>query len=140
ARGRNEDNARVARSNNRIAQGIIATTTAPGVVQDVRAFGNGIVDTLDCVRGEPTAAGVQEFQGHDLDVPSHAGNANAVVTHAADGAGNVRAVEMVVPRIATSGNSVYAMHIVAVNNAIDGATHARIHPQFGAKVFVVITH
>ena len=57
----------------------------------------------------PLAA--QELQRHDRDGPVHAGHARAVVAHGADGAGDVRAVAVVVHRVAVVGDEIVAVDV-----------------------------
>ena len=89
---------------------------------------------------EPAAVGVQELEGHDLDVPVDAGDADAVVAHGADGAGDVRAVAVVVHRVAVVVDEVVAVDVVdvAVAVVVDAVAGdlARVGPDVGGQVGV----
>ncbi len=144
-----EQDAGVAGRGDRVEQALAEAAAAPRVGQhaqvDARvALGDRVVDGADGVLEGAAAAGVEELEGHDLDLPVHAGHADAVVAGRADGAGAVRAVVVVVHRIAAAGDRVEAVHVV--DDAVAVVVHAvardlgRVDPHVGGQILVRVVH
>src|SRR5205814_340858 len=102
----------------RIVQGLREGITAVAIIGDLGAMGDRIVQGEDDVDGGAAVSGIYDLQGHDLDVPVDAGDADAVVTDGADGAGHVRAVVVVVHRIAVVIGEVIPVNVVDVAVAV----------------------
>ena len=106
----------------------------------MRAHLHGVVEGADGVGDGAAAVGVEELQGHDLHVPVDAGHADAVVAHGADGAGHVRAVAVVVHRVAVVVDEVVAVDVVdeAVAVVVDAVAGdlAGVGPDVGGQVGV----
>ena len=120
---------------------------APTVVRgddiDAAIFHVGDVVQAGCGVGIPSAPiGPQEFAGHDADGPVDPDHAHTVVPDRADGSGGVRAVTVIVERIAVVVVGVDSMAIVGpavvvIIRAVDAAI-ARVLPDVRGQVFVVV--
>ena len=95
-----------------VAEGLRKRRVAIAVVGDVGPHLHGVVEAPDGVARRAAAVGAEELQGHDLDVPVDAGDADAVVAHGADRAGDVRAVAVVVQRVAVVVDEVVAVDVI----------------------------
>src|SRR5439155_3095160 len=89
ARGGDIDVPGIGRVQDRVVQGLGIRVAAVAVVGNLRAVGDGVIQSENGVAGRAAAAGVEELDGHDLHVPVDAGDADAVIAHGADGAGHV---------------------------------------------------
>ena len=115
---------------------------APTVVRYLGAVRDGKVQGVDGPRGRSASGRVEELQGHDLDFPVHPGHADAVVASRADRPRHVRAVVVVVHRVAVVADEVVAVHIVDVSvlvvvDAIAGNL-TRVHPHVRLEVRMVV--
>mmetsp|Transcript_23993 Transcript_23993/g.72067 ORF Transcript_23993/g.72067 Transcript_23993/m.72067 type:complete len:432 (+) Transcript_23993:1856-3151(+) len=116
---------------------------APRIAQDLGAMRHGIVDGLDSVRSPPRSSRRQELQRHKTDTaPRHASHANAVVADAGDGARAVRAMHLVVPRVAVIVGEIGPVDIVdiAISIVIDAipGNLVGVHPHLLAQVGVLV--
>src|SRR5262249_42153650 len=95
------------------------------------------------VRGE-APAGPEELQDHDLALPVHAGDADAVVAHGADGAAGVSAVAAGILWRVVHFIEVPAVDVVdvAVSVVVDAVARdlAGVHPDVGSQVRVIDLH
>ena len=82
------------------------------LLRDLRSVVNRVVERLDGIATCSRAARARNFRAMICDVPVHAGDADAVVAHGADGAGHVRAVAVVVHRVAVVVDEVVAVDVV----------------------------
>jgi hypothetical protein len=142
-----EEHARIGRGLDRILQRLgeehaaaVVGKAAPAVVGDLGAHVGRVEDGVDRIRGEAVAIGGDELERHDPGAPSHAHHAAAVVAHRTDGAGHVRAVAVVVHRVAVAVGEVVAVHIIdvavaVVVNTIAGDL-ARVRPDVRGEVGV----
>src|SRR5262249_24139846 len=126
-----------------VEQRLREAAAAPTVVGDRRPVGDRVVDRRDGAGGAAGAAGVEELQGHQFDAgPGNAGDADAVVAHPRDGAGDVRAVAVVVERFVVVRDEVPAVDVVdeAVAVVVDAVAGdlARVGPDVGGEVGVVV--
>ena len=138
-RGDEEDVGRVGRHDG-VQQGLAEAAAAPRVAHDVDAHHRRVLDARHGVVRRARAAGREELQAHDLDVPVHARHADAVVADAADGAGAVRAVVVVVHGVVVVVREVPAVDVVdeAVGVIVDAVAGdlARVRPGVGRQVGV----
>src|SRR3954453_2479546 len=74
-----------------VEQGLREPSPTPGVVADLGAFSNRVVEGLDSVRGVSTVRS-QELERHDPGSPVDANNAEVVVPFGSDRTGDMRAV------------------------------------------------
>ena len=98
------------------------------VVHDLGAVGDRKVQRLDGIAEVAAAALVEELQGHELDVPVHPGDADAVVADRPDDAGDVGAVAVVVHHI-----GVVVHEVPASNGRI-----LRTRPDVGLQVRMIV--
>src|SRR5688572_27490071 len=115
------------------------TTLFRSVVRDLHVLGREVLHGRDGVGGEP-ATGAQELEHHDLALPVHAGDADAVVADRADGAGRVRAVAAHVVDVGVVVVEVPAVDVVGkavavVVQAVAGDL-AGVNPDVGREVRV----
>src|SRR5262249_46767682 len=110
----------------RVGQGLVEGIAAPTVVRDRGAVVDGVVDRADGAVQGTAAAGIQELDRHDLDVPGDARHAGAVVADGGNGPGDVGPVAVVVHRIGVVGHK-----IVSVDAARAGP---HVRGQFGVVV------
>ncbi len=101
-----------ARIGDRQVHGLGESASTPAVAGEVDAHHGGVFDGRQGVGCAAGSAGVQEFQRHDRHVPTHAGHADAVVAHAADGPGTVRPVAIVIHGIVVIVDEIPAVDIV----------------------------
>src|SRR5436853_1803347 len=103
-----------------------------------------IVETGDCVGGRAPAGRIQELARQDRDIPVDPGDPDGVVADRADRAGNVRAVKVIVHRIARVGDRIDPVAVVHVPVVIVVetvvVTLGWIHPDVGGQVDVVVIH
>src|SRR5207247_9086046 len=89
--------------------------SAPGIVRNPGAVVGGIADGGGDL---PVAGGVavvvEDFHGHDRYLPVHAGYADAVVAHGADGARGVRPVAVAVEGVVVVAGEIPADDVVHV--------------------------
>ena len=139
----------------RFEQGIRGGTTAPTVVgeDDVVAlfffeFGD-VVKAFDGVGGGAAAAGAEEFTAQHANIPVDADHALAIVADAADGAGDVGAVAVVVHNFAGVVDGVGAVEVIDIAVGVFvltvGLAFAKafgallgVDPHVGGQVFMVV--
>ena len=148
ARCGNTEDARVATGRDRVAECRRGATPAPAVVRgdDVYAIGpphhGGVVQRRDRGARGAAAAGVEELQPHDRDLPVHARDSGAIVADRADGAGHVRAVRVVVEHVGGVVGEVPTVDIVdiAVAVVVDAVTRrlAGVAPDVRREIGVVV--
>src|SRR5262245_50521959 len=96
---------------------------APGIVRgdEVHAallHEREVVEATNGARGVAETEGVEEPARHDLHVPGDTGHADPVVPERADGAGDVRAVIVLVDGIGVAVDRVDAMAVVGMSIAV----------------------
>jgi hypothetical protein len=88
---------------------------APGGVDHVRAVRGGVENRADPVRGRPVALCIEELERHQADTGAvDPRDADPVVADRSDRAGDVRAVAVVVGRVAVAVGVVPATPVVDV--------------------------
>src|SRR5690606_21750379 len=107
-----------------IPEGRVEIVAAVAVVGDLGPHLDGVSQGFDRTAGGAAAIAAEELQGHDLHVPGDTRHADAVVADGADGAGDVRAVAVVVPRVAVVVAEVVAVDVVdeAIAVVVDPVT------------------
>jgi hypothetical protein len=147
ARRRHEHDSLVPLRRDGVAQRLRLGVAAPRIVgrHDIHApipERGHVVEAGDRVRGGTVARLREELAGQQLDVPRDARDAEPVVPHRADDAGDVGAVALVVHGIRIAIGRVDSMAVVdvAVAVVIDsvGGALGRIAPDVGREVFVVV--
>ena len=125
-----------------LAQRGIVGTAAPTVVGEFGSVGHRVVHRVDGPGEVAAAIGPEELEGHDLDTPIDAGNADAVVAHRADGARDVGAVAVVVHRVSIVVEEIVAADVIDVAVAVIilavAGDLARVGPDVGLQVGVVV--
>ena len=144
ARRRHEHDAGRAAGVDGVEQASFVAAAPPTIARDphVDAVGRPhhrrVVDGPDGVGRRTGARRVEEFERHQRHIPVHPGDAGAVVPHAADRARHVRAVVVVVHRVAVVVCEVVPVHVVheavvVIVHAVAGNL-ARIGPDVGGQI------
>ena len=127
-----------------VLERLFIAAAAPGVVHHPSAHERGVFDGGDGVGGVAAAAVIEKFERHDAHLPADAGHADAVVALGADGAGAMRAVVMVVHRIAIKIREVVAVEVVheAVVVIVDAVARdfAGVDPDVVGQVGMGVIH
>jgi hypothetical protein len=116
----------------------------PGVVENVDALRQRVVNAFNGAGRRAGAVGGEELECHELDVPGDPGNADAIVADGSDGAGHEGAVVVVVHGIAAVVDGADAMDIVdvpvivIVEPVIGDFTG--IDPHIGGEIGMVVVH
>ena len=132
------------RALNGIIKALAETAAAPTVAEHLRAFIDREVDARYRAAGVATALGAEEFAAHQAHLPSHAHVRVAVIGRCADRARAMRAVPVIVHRIAVVIDDVDAVHVVhkpvvvivhtVVGNLIG------IHPHLVSQLLMRVTN
>ena len=116
---------------------------SPTGVDDVRAFGRGIINTLDKIIVGRISRRIEGFQGHELHTPRHADYACAVIADGANDTGNMRSMGVIIVRIARPSTRVDSMDVVsiAISVVVDvvSGNFTRISPHIRSKVLMRIS-
>ena len=144
AGGCDEDHAGAFGSDDGALEGRGEFWTGPACVHDFCAVEAGVIDAGDGVRGGAEAIDIEKFAGHNLDFPTNAGDAFAVVADGADDAGDVSAVAVIIGTIAGVVNGIEAVNVIndsvpIVVDAVAG-NFGSVGPDVGREIFVSVTN
>ena len=145
---RHEEDPGVAAGLNGVVHRRTIPAASPAIVghPNVHAVGGphhrGVVDRPNGIGNPPGSAGGEELQAHDRAGPVHAGHSLAVVACARDGAGHVRAVVVIVHRIAIIVDEIVAVDVVdepvtVVVDTVSGDL-AGVGPNVGRQIGVSV--